>query len=147
MDNLKDKYDYIGDYNHGVAIVVKNNLYGVILTGGNEIIAPSYDYISSFIDGYAQAIRKGECKILDLSGRECKQYEGKLIAIPAKYDSVREFKNGYACVQLNGKWGAIDVNCNEIYEPQFYFLSDFIGGTAKYKMEYQQHENSWGSLI
>ncbi|MBM6890831.1 WG repeat-containing protein [Bacteroides caecigallinarum] len=146
MDNIKDKYEYIGDFNQGVAIVVKNNLYGVILMGGNEIIAPSYDYISPFKDGYAQAIRKGECKILDLSGRECKQYEGKLIAIPTKYDSVRDFKNGYACVQLNGKWGAIDVNCNEIYEPQFYFLSDFVGGTAKYKTEYKQYANSWGFL-
>lgn len=144
--NIKDKYDYIGDFNQGVAIVVKNNLYGVILMGGYEIIAPSYDYISPFKEGYAQAIRKGECKILDLSGRECKQYEGKLIAIPAKYDSVRDFKNGYACVQLNEKWGAIDVNCNEIYEPQFYFLSDFIGGTAKYKTEYKQYANSWGFL-
>lgn len=146
MDNIKDKYDYIGDFNQGVAIVVKNNLYGAVLMGGNEIIAPSYDYISPFKDGYAQAIRKGECKILDLSGRECKQYEGKLIAIPAKYDSVRDFKNGYACVQINGKWGAIDVNCNEIYEPQFYFLSDFVGGTAKYKIEYKQYANSWGFL-
>lgn len=143
---MNDKYDYISDFNQGVAIVVKNNLYGVILMGGNEIIAPSYDYISPFKDGYAQAIRKGECKILDLSGRECKQYEGKLIAIPAKYDSVRDFKNGYACVQLNGKWGAIDVDCNEIYEPQFYYLSDFIGGTAKYKSEYKPHVNSWGYL-
>lgn len=44
--NIKDKYDYIGDFNQGVAIVVKNNLYGVILMGGYEIIAPSYDYIS-----------------------------------------------------------------------------------------------------
>lgn len=146
MNDINDRYDYIGDFNQGVAIVVKNNLYGVILMGGNEIIAPSYDYISPFKDGYAQAIRKGECKILDLSGRECKQYEGKLIAIPAKYDSVRDFKNGYACIQLNGKWGAIDINCNEIYEPQFYFLSDFVGGTAKYKTEYRQYANSWGFL-
>lgn len=146
MDNIKNRYDYIGDFNQGIAIVVKNNLYGVILMGGNEIIAPSYDYISPFKDGYAQAIRKGECRILDLSGRECKQYEGKLIAIPTQYDSVRDFKNGYACVQLNGKWGAIDINGNEIYEPQFYFLSDFIGGTAKYKTEYKEYANSWGFL-
>lgn len=145
--NIKEsKYDHIGNFNQGVAVVVKDGLYGVILMGGYEIIAPSYDYISSFKDGYAQAIRKGECKMLDLSGRECKQYNGKLIAIPAKYDSVRDFKNGYACVQLNGKWGAIDVNCNEIIEPQFYFLSDFVAGTAKYKKEYCQYANSWGYL-
>ena len=143
MNELKNRYDYIGEFYQGVAIVVKDSFYGAILMGGHEIIAPSYDYISQFKDGYAQAIRKGECKILDLSGRECKQYDGKLIAIPTKYDSVRDFKNGYACVQLNGKWGAIDINCKEIYEPQFYFLSDFVGGTAKYKMEYA---NSWGFL-
>ena len=127
MDTMTNKYDYVGDFNQGVAIVVKDNLYGVIIMGGNEIIAPSYDYISSFRDGYAEAIRKGECKLLDLSGRECKKYDGKLIAITTKYDSVRDFKNGYACVKLNGKWGVIDTKCDEIFEPQFHFLSYFIG--------------------
>ena len=146
MDTKETKYDYVGNFNQGVAVVVRNGLYGVILMGGYEIIAPIYDYISPFKDGIAQAIRKGECKILDLSGRECKQYNGNLIAIPAKYDSVRDFKNGYACVLLDGKWGAIDVNCNEIFEPQFYYLSDFVGGTAKYKKEKSQHANSWGYL-
>ncbi len=146
MNDIKDKYDYIGEFHQGVAIVVKDSFYGAILMGGHEIIAPSYDYISPFKEGYAQAIRKGECKILDLSGRECVRYNDKFIAIPPKYDSVRDFKNGYACVELNGKWGAIDTNGNEIFEPQFYYLSDFIGDTAKYKKEYGQHVNSWGYL-
>lgn len=146
MNDIKDKYDYIGKFHQGVAIVVKDSFYGAILMGGHEIIAPSYDYISPFKDGYAQAIRKGECKILDLSGRECIRCNDKFIAIPPKYDSVRDFKNGYACVELNGKWGAIDTNGNEIFEPQFYYLSDFIGDTAKYKKEYGQHVNSWGYL-
>lgn len=143
---MTDRYDYITDFNQGVAIVVKDSLYGVILMGGKEIIAPSYDFISPFNDGYAYAIQKGKCMIIDLSGRECKLYEGKLIPIPEKYDYVRDFKNGYACVQQNGKWGAIDINGKEIFEPQFYFLSDFIGGTAKYKKEYNQCANSWGFL-
>lgn len=144
MNSINKKYDYIGIFNQGVAIVVKNNLYGAILVGGYEIISPAYDYISAFKDGYAHAIRKGECKILDLSGRECKKYNEKLIAIPSKYDSVREFKDGYACVLLDGKWGAIDTECNEIFEPQFYFLSDFVSGTAIYRKEPSQTENSWG---
>lgn len=146
MNDLSDKYDFIGEFHQGIAIVVKDSKYGAILMGGNEVIPPSYDYISKFNDGYAQAIRKGECVLLDLSGRESKLYEGKLIAIPAKYDFVRDFKNGYACVRLNGKWGAIDVNGHEIYEPQFYFLSDFVGGTAKYQKDYSSYANSWGYL-
>ena len=146
MDIIKEKYDYIGEFYQGVAIVVKDDKYGAILVGGHEIIPPTYDYISTFKDGYAQTIRKGECKILDLSGRECKKYNDKIIPIPPKYDSVRDFKNGYACVSLNGKWGVIDTECREIFEPQFYYLSDFIEGTAKYKTDNSQYENSWGYI-
>ena len=144
MVEIIDKYDHIGEFYQGVAIVVKDNLYGAVLTGGYEIVPPTYDYISPFRDGYAQAIRKGECRILDLSGRECKRYNDKLIAIPSKYDEVREFKDGYACVRLNGLWGAVDTQGNEIFAPQFYFLSDFVGGTAKYKKEKTNLSNSWG---
>ena len=120
MDSIKDKYDYIGEYHQGVAIVVKDDKYGAILVGGHEIISPTYDYISAFKDGYAKAFLKGVFKILNLAGQECKIYNDKLIVIPAKYDSVRDFKNGYACVELNEKWGAIDTEGKEIIEPQFY---------------------------
>ncbi|QFQ12069.1 WG repeat-containing protein [Pseudoprevotella muciniphila] len=141
MTNIEDKYDFVGEYHQGVAIVVKDGMYGAILRGGQEIFEPRYDYISAFKDGYAQAIRKGECRILNLSGNECKKYEGNFISISAKYDSVREFKNGHACVQLNDKWGVIDTEGKEIFEPQFYFISDFVGGTAKYK---NHSIGSWG---
>ena len=145
MDNITEKYDYIGEFNQGIAIVVKNNLYGAILVGGHEIIAPAYDYISPFKDGYAKAFLKGHFKILNLVGQECKIYKDKLIVIPTKYDSVRDFKNGYACVELNKKWGVIDTDCNEIFEPQFDYISDFIGGTAKFK-ENSRYANSWGYI-
>lgn len=144
MNELNNKYDYIGEFHQGVAIVVKDDKYGAILMGGHEIIAPAYDYISPFKDGYAQAIKKGDCKILDLSGRECKRYNNRWIVIPSKYDYVREFNDGYACVKLNGLWGAIDTQGNEIFEPQFYYLSDFTKGTAKYKKEKSNLANSWG---
>lgn len=147
----KETYDSIGEFIQGVAIVVKDDKYGAILMGGHEIIAPEYDYISSFRDGYAQAIRKGETKILDLSGRECKEYKGKMIAIPSKYDVVRDFKDGFACVGIkpewgNIKWGVIDENCKEIFEPEFHYISDFTAGTAKYQEKSSQYANSWGFL-
>ena len=146
MATIDERYDFIGEFHQGIAIVVKDGMYGAILMGGHEIITPCYDYISSFNDGYAQAIRKGECKILDLSGRECKKYKGELIAVPAKYDVVREFKDGYACVMVNGSWGVIDTECNEIFRPQFYYISDFVCGTAKYQSKKSSYANSWGYL-
>lgn len=64
-----NNYDFVGEFNQGVAIVIKDNLYGAVTIGGYEIIPPIYDYISPFNDGYAEAIQKGECKTLDLSGK------------------------------------------------------------------------------
>ena len=71
MDDLFKKYDFVGEFHQGVAIVVKDNRYGVILEGEHEIISPSYDYISTFKDGFAKAIQNGECITINLSGREC----------------------------------------------------------------------------
>ena len=142
MDNIKDKYDYIGEFHQGVAIVVKNDLYGAILMGGHEIISPTYDYISTFKDGYAQAIRKGECVTINLSGRKCVCCENKIIEIGEAYDEVRNFYNGLACVRQKDKWGVIDEKGNELVKPQFSCISDFINNVASYKS--QNHK--WGFI-
>ena len=143
MTTFEGKYDSVHPFCQGVAIVVKNGKYGAVLMGGKEIIAPTFDYITSFNDGHAEAIRNGRCILLDLSGQECQLYEGKLIAIPGKYDHVRAFKNGFACVEYRGKWGVIDTDGKEVFEPQFDYVSDFCGGTAKYK---DRHEGKWGVI-
>lgn len=37
--NIKEsKYDHIGNFNQGVAVVVKDGLYGVILMGGMRLL-------------------------------------------------------------------------------------------------------------
>ncbi len=132
-DNI-NKYDWVGPFSQGVAIVVKDNKYGAILTSGHEIISPTYDYISPFINGFANAIKNRNCIMIDLSGSECKLYREEIIRISKEYDVVRDFKNGFACVQKDGKWGVIDTDCKEIFPPTFYYISDFFGDTAKYKL-------------
>ena len=113
MNNIKDKYDYVGEYHQGVAIVVKDNKYGAILVGGHEIIPTTYDYISTFKDGYAQAIRNGECMIINLSGQKCVSSAMEFIEIGEKYDVVRKFYNGLACVCKGDRWGVIDEKGNK----------------------------------
>ena len=143
MEDYLNNYDWVGPFSQGAAIVVKDNKYGAILTGGHEITPPTYDYISPFHDGFANAIKKGNCIMIDLSGSECKLYGNKIIRIPKEYDVVRDFKNGFACVKKDGKWGVIDTNCKEIFPPKFFYISDFVAGTAKYKL-YEGRE--WGFL-
>lgn len=131
---MNKKYDFIGGFHQGVAIVVKNGKYGAILQGGHEIIAPSYDYISSFKDGYADAIKNGIFFVLNLSGNMCVRDGEDYIEIPKKYQQARDFKDGLCCVCYNEKWGAIDMNGNEIIPAQYDYLSDFTKGVAIYRI-------------
>lgn len=136
------KYDYIGEFHEGVAIVVKDSLYGAILMGGHEIIAPAYDYISSFKNGYAQAIKNGVCITINLSGNESASSGNKVIEVPKIYDEVRDYYNGVACVRKQDRWGVIDDKGKELVSPQFIYISDFIFNLASYKSE----NNKWGFI-
>lgn len=134
MAAIEKKYDYVGGFHQGVAIVVKDGMYGAILLGGHEIIAPSYDYISSFQDGYANAIKNGILFVLNLSGNMCVKDGSDYIEIPSRYQQARDFKDGLCCVCHDEKWGAIDKNGHEVIPTQYDYLSDFTKGVAIYRI-------------
>ena len=143
MDDYR--IDWIGDYHQGVAIFRSKGLYGVMLTGGNVLIVPQYDYIASFNNGYAQAIRGGFCLVIDLSGKEYKAYEEILVPLGSKYDFVRDFKDGLACVKVDGKWGVIDTTGKVLFHPVYDYITDFEYGIAKCIREVQPqgYANHW----
>ena len=58
MDNIKDKYDYIGEFHQGVAIIIKNDKYGAVMVGGKEILPPIYDNINPTTNGFLQLLKK-----------------------------------------------------------------------------------------
>lgn len=134
MGTKEAKYDFIGEFHQGVAIVVKNGKYGAILQGGHEIIGPSYDYISPFKEGYADAIKNGIYFVLNLSGNMCAKDGSDYIEIPNKYQQARDFKDGLCCVCHDEKWGAIDKNGHEVIPIQYDYLSDFTKGIAIYRI-------------
>ncbi len=51
-----------------------------------------------------------------------------------KYDSKTEFINGFATVNLNGKYGVIDEKGQEIVPCKYEFVGTYIDGLAKVKM-------------
>lgn len=137
--------DWIGPYHQGVAIFRSNGLYGVLLTGGNVLITPQYDYLASFNNGYAQAIRGGCCFVIDLSGKEYKTFGDSLVPLESKYDFVRDFKDGFACVKIDGKWGVIDTTGKVLFHPSYDYITDFEFGVAKCIKDVQRqgYANHW----
>ena len=146
MDITYSKYDQVNNFYNGVATVIKDNRYGVILIGGLEVIPPIYDYISPFENGFATALKNGYCVHIDLSGREYVKSNDRYIPIPSGYDEVRNYYDGIACFRIKDKWGAIDLDGKVIFEAQFYYLSDFTKGTAKFIRERTNYTNCWGFL-
>ena len=69
MNNIKDKYEYVGEFHQGVAIIIKNDKYGAVMVGGKEIFSPIYHELSEFKDGYAVAKSNGEERVVNLSGQ------------------------------------------------------------------------------
>ena len=117
-------YDYIGEFNQGIAIVIKNEKFGAMVMGGKEIIPPTFQYIAPFDNGFADAIKNDKFVKINMSGNICIEDDGELIAIPEQYDEVKEFHEGIASVCKDGQWGAIDRQGKEIVECKYQWISN-----------------------
>ena len=51
-----------------------------------------------------------------------------------KYNWIGEFRNGFACIYLNDKWGFIDETGKEVVECKYDFVYEFKNGFFKVKL-------------
>jgi len=64
-----------------------------------------------------------------------KDYDIKLEEKKPKYDKVFNFqKNGLAKVKANNKWGLINRDYEEVLEPKYDWIGDFLNGIAEVKL-------------
>ena len=137
---MNHSYDQIKEFINGVAIVVKDGKYGVILKGGKEIIPPKYDYISPFKDGLSRAIKDGFTIIIDLSGQEYVEINNEIRIIPENIFIIDKYGKDINKFALrieepyskpSYKWGLIDANNKIILEPEYDFIYECLSGSSK----------------
>lgn len=58
------KYDRIFSFNEGMAIVCKDNLYGVLDSTGKEVVAPSYQYLADYKNGLCFGLADNRVDVL-----------------------------------------------------------------------------------
>jgi hypothetical protein len=107
-------YDFIGDFSEGYAKVKLNDKWGLIDTEGNEIVRPEYVQVGDFHEGLVAVKMKPEAHnwgFIDKTGE---------VVVPPKYDDVANFYLGYASVYLDGYWGYINTQGNEVIPCVFY---------------------------
>jgi hypothetical protein len=118
---FKLKYDFVGDFRDGRAVVKLNNKYGFVDTEGNEVISLKYDYVGNFYEGRTWVLLNNKYGFTDLDGNE---------VAPPKYDSVGDFYDGRAQVVINKKWGFIDLDGNEVVSLKYNSARNFCEGRA-----------------
>jgi hypothetical protein len=120
------KYDLVGDFSEGLAIVMLDGRYGFIDKSGKEVVTPLYDFVDdNFSDGLAKVMLNGKYGFIDKSGN---------VVIPLKYDEVWSFSEELAAVRVNNKYGYIDKSGKEIISLKYDMANDFSGGLAKVKL-------------
>ncbi len=94
-------------------------------TGKTIINASKYESISGFSDGLASFYLKEKNSLLrgfiDKSGKE---------VIPPQFHNFRNFSEGLAAVEVEGKWGFIDKTGRIVIEPAYDVAKRFSEGVA-----------------
>lgn len=105
----------------------ENGKFGYQDSIGNIIIAPKYDYVKDFSQGFAQVniggsyyvtewgytyFKGGKWGFIDSTGKEI---------TPIKYDDISDFSGGRALVGISEKFGYIDTTGKEVV-PVIYIL-------------------------
>lgn len=117
------KYDSVGDFYDGVAVVsVDWNKYGVINTKGEEIVPCNYRSIKNCQDGMLLFNDDYKYGFLNTSGT--------IVVEAGKYEDINDFSCGLAGVKKDGKWGFINKKGEEVIPPTFEVVGVFAENLA-----------------
>lgn len=98
LARAQQRYDYVGSFVDGLALVGKDGKWGFINTDGQEQIPLRYDDLNPFSEGLADVRLGGKWGFVNAEGK---------VVIPIKYEFVYPFEDGKAYVQSED-WHYID---------------------------------------
>ena len=143
------KYDDVRDFKLGLAKVYNSVgtrlIWGVIDQTGREVIPCQYDSVNTYDfidvndinDSNAIPLITAE-QYIDLNKYSIFDRTGKQIRT---YDRVEGFSDGLAAVVLDGKWGYIDKNGQEVVSLKYDEAGYFDNGFAQVQMN-----GKWGYI-
>lgn len=113
------------DGNHAI-IHGSDGRAGLMRRTGQILLEPKYNGIDPFSDGIAAVqIESHELGVksafIDTTGR---------FVFDRTFGFIRSFSEGYAAVEVNGKWGFIDRTGKQVIEPKYDDVKDFYNGLA-----------------
>lgn len=138
-----DEYDSIGDIHSGIAVVQRNDKFGVINKKGKIVIPLMYDYISDFRNNLAAAFIEGKGCFVNTKGEQISPliYE----VIPTElYGELNcpQFINGLLKVRVDGKYGFI----NKLGEPSIPAIYSSAEDFTNSGLTIVSQDKKWGII-
>lgn len=97
--------------------------FGCLDKSGKIVVAPVFDSIGEYSDGYAAAVFKAQACFIDRSGKLTDTGVNR-------FDKTLPFCNGFAPVQIGDKWGFVDTKFRMIVPVKYETVSEFHEGMA-----------------
>ncbi len=120
---ISNKYDKIGKFSQGMAVVHKGGLSGVINMEGKEIVKPEYDHISDFMkDGVAFTRKKDLVGIIDNTGK---------VIVDNQYDYISHFHGNNAVIRKGGLCGVVNKQGKVVVDMKYEKLKVENNGVIK----------------
>jgi len=114
------KYDTIFSFRNigktDAAIISINNHWGLLTSLGTYLVAPEYDAITEFVNGYAIVSKNGLYGFIDTKGD---------LIIKPQYEDVSSFSNGLAIAQKGNYYGFLQANGRFLIPPIFDHVKPF----------------------
>jgi len=123
-NTISNIYDGISDYNEGMAIVKKNNLFGAINKNGKVEIPIQYQRLGEFKNGICFAQKNERYGYIDKNG---------YTLIPFVFEWAEDFKNGNARVKKENRYGVINISGQYIVPPLYDRIEEENGIFIVYK--------------
>ncbi|ACB84318.1 WG repeat-containing protein [Natranaerobius thermophilus] len=123
---IHDLYSYSYDLDEHYFGVQVDDKIGLYHKSGEQITELIFNDINDPRDGYISVEQNDNWGVFDLEAGD--------FVIEPKYDSIGEFSQGLASVELDRQWGFIDKGGNVVIEPQFDSVRDFRDGLARIKI-------------
>ncbi|KGX88188.1 WG repeat-containing protein [Pontibacillus litoralis] len=113
---------------NGLAVVMKDDLYGVINGKGSYIVRPFYQYITDYQDERAIASHTNGASVLDSDGN---------VVTTQLYDYIGSYHEGLAVFNQDTRYGYLNKNGEEAIPAQFVSATPFVDGKAIVQIEEQ----------
>lgn len=126
----RPEYDYVSDFENGIALVKKGDKWGVLDSNMETIVGIEWEYLTRLGsepgDPLIAGKSNGTTGYVSVDGNTITGANNDGLG----FENGRDFSEGLVAVQRDGKWGVIDQNGRIQIQMEFDAVGDFHEGVA-----------------